>query len=36
MAAKRLVGQALPIPAADLADIGRPLKDLIPKPATAQ
>jgi 3-phenylpropionate/trans-cinnamate dioxygenase ferredoxin reductase subunit len=35
MAAKRLVGQALRIPAADLADIARPLKDLIPKAATA-
>ena len=35
MAAKRLVGQALTVPAADLADLGRPLKDLIPKAATA-
>ena len=35
MAAKRVVGQALTIPAADLADISRPLKDLIPKTAAA-
>jgi 3-phenylpropionate/trans-cinnamate dioxygenase ferredoxin reductase subunit len=35
MAAKRVVGQALTIPAEDLADIGRPLKDLIPKTAVA-
>jgi 3-phenylpropionate/trans-cinnamate dioxygenase ferredoxin reductase subunit len=36
MAAKRVVGQALTIPAADLADISRPLKDMIPKAAPVQ
>jgi 3-phenylpropionate/trans-cinnamate dioxygenase ferredoxin reductase subunit len=33
MAAKRVVGQRLRLPAGDLADIARPLKDLIPKVA---